>query len=341
MVMATVDGERAVEAASEAMDAPTGAGPAVAELVSVVVPAYNESQNLTPLVEETVESLEDAAVCNDYEIVLVDDGSTDDTADVAARLAHLFDQVGFVCLSRNFGQSAALSAGIDAARGDVIVPMDGDGQNDPADIPRLVERLGDGYDCVSGNRADRSDPLAKRLPSEIQTRLAKLTGPDIEDFGCTLTAYRATALESVDLYGEEHRYIPAQLYHNGFRITEHDVNHRPREHGESHYGLGRLVRGFSDLVFHVLWNRYSTRPFHLFGGVGLSILAVGCLVGLWVVGAFYLGDATLLGNLAKLLLSVGMVLFGALLTLFGVVVQFLTRIHYDDRPEYRVERVVD
>jgi len=341
MAMATVDGE--VEAVDVDGNGSTTA-PATdwqPELVSVVVPAYNESKNLTPLVEQTVTALSEAPGIGECEIVLVDDGSTDDTADVAARLAHLFEQVRFVCLSRNFGQSAALSAGIDAARGDVLVPIDADLQNDPADIPALVARLGDGYDCVSGNRADRRDPLAKRVPSEIQTRLAKLTGPDIEDFGCTLTAYRATALESVDLYGEEHRYIPAQLHHNGFRITEMDVNHRPREHGDSHYGVGRLVRGFADLVFHLLWNRYSTRPFHLFGGVGLSVVALGSLIGLWVVGSFYFGNATLLGNMAKLLLSVGMVLFGTLSVFFGVVVQFLTRIHYDDRPEYRVERVVD
>lgn len=336
--MATVNGEQPTTTQprpSEARD-PNPERVTAVDL-SVVLPAYNEAKNLTPLVRETVDALDGC----EYELVIVDDGSSDETAHVAEHLAALFEPVRLVELSRNFGQSGALAAGIDAARGKIVVPMDADGQNDPADIPALVERIHDGYDCVSGNRADRHDPLAKRLPSELQTRLAKLTGPQINDFGCTLTAYRADALDDVDLYGEEHRYIPAQLYHAGYQITEVDVNHRPREHGESHYGVGRLVRGFSDLVFHVLWNRYSTRPFHLFGGIGLSILGAGCLVGLWVVGSFYLADATLLGNMAKLLLSVGMVLFGALLTLFGVVIQFLTRIHYDDRPGYRVERVVE
>ncbi|MDR9382592.1 MAG: glycosyltransferase family 2 protein [Natronomonas sp.] len=309
--------------------------------VSVVVPVYNEVENVPVLFDEIEAAFSHELGDRAHEILFVEDSSDDGTAELVDDLALWHEHVRALHLSRNWGQSAALAAGFDAANGDVIVPMDGDLQNDPADIPALLARVDDGADCVSGNRADRHDPWHKTIPSAIQTRLAKLTGADIDDFGCTLKAYRADALADVDLYGEEHRYLPAQLYDRGYEIEQIDVNHRPREHGESRYGVGRLVRGFSDLVFHVLWNRYSTRPFHLFGGVGLSILAVGCLVGLWVVGAFYLGDATLLGNLAKLLLSVGMVLFGALLTLFGVVVQFLTRIHYDDRPGYRVERVVE
>jgi len=333
MAMATVTGE-----AKDTGEAAGVAESATPECVSVVIPAYNEAQNLTALVQETADALTDGPA-ERFEIIIVDDGSTDETAEKGTHLAELYDAVTFLELSRNFGQSPALAAGIDAAHGDVIVPMDGDGQNDPADIPALVGRLMDGYDCVSGNRADRDDPLAKRLPSSVQTRLAKLTGPDINDFGCTLTAYRAAALRHVDLYGEEHRYIPSQLYHNGFRIDEMEVNHRPREHGESRYGAGRLVRGFSDLVFHLLWNRYSTRPFHLFGGAGFVAMALGFVLGGYYVAAKYLAGAALAPNLPQLLLSVGLVLSGMVVVLFGIVIQFLTRIHYQDRPEYRVERV--
>lgn len=308
--------------------------------VSIVAPAYNEGDNLRGLIPELIDVV-DGCKSQYWEIVLVDDGSTDDTGDVIHHAAAVYKRIRGVCLRRNFGQSAALAAGIDAATGDVIVTMDADGQNDPEDIPVLLDRLDEGFDCVSGNRVERRDPLGKRIPSAIQTKLAKLTGPDIADFGCTLTAYRAEALDDVHLYGEEHRYIPAQLYDRGYAIGEVEVNHRPREHGDSHYGIGRLVRGFSDLVFHLLWNRYSTRPFHLFGGTGFVLFALGLLVGGYYVGLKYLAGVALAPNLPQLLLSVGMVLFGFLLVMFGVLVQYLTRIHYGGARNYRVDQVVE
>lgn len=308
--------------------------------VSIVIPVYNEARNVVTLTYELNEVIDRAPY--DYEIVWVDDGSTDDTPKRIDENAAAFRSHRALHLQRNFGQSAALAAGFDYSTGEIVVPMDGDGQNDPADVPHLVELcLADRWDCVSGNRCDRQDPLAKRLPSKLQTWLAKFTGPDIHDFGCTLKAYRREALESIDLYGEGHRYIPAKLYDRGFSVTEANVNHRPRENGSSHYGLGRLVRGFADLVFAAFWNRFSDRPFHLFGGAGFAIAGLGALVGLWIVGSFYLGDATLLGNLAKLLLSVGMVLFGSLLVIFGVLVEFMTKLYYRDEQPYRVETVVD
>lgn len=310
---------------------------------SVVLPVYNEVGNI-PTVFDEVEAVfqrEWMAEYNPHEVIFVEDGSDDGTSELIDGYARDNEHVQSIHLARNWGQSAALAAGFDAARGAVIIPMDCDGQNDPSDIPKLLTEYERGFDCVSGNRKDRNDPRSKTIPSAIQTRLAKLTGPDINDFGCTLSVYDADALDGISLYGEEHRYIPAQLYDRGYSISEVDVNHRPREHGESRYGIGRLLRGFSDLVFHLLWNRYSTRPFHLFGGGGLVILTVGLLIGAWFVGAKYLAGQALLPNLPQLLLSVGMVLFGALMIIFGVVIQFLTRMYYDDRPAYRVERVVE
>jgi len=327
------------QATDQNATADIGVDPGVQPEVSVVAPAYNEGGNLRGVIQRLMSVID--GLPQQFEVVLVDDGSDDDTAEVIEHAAELYPAVRGVMLRRNFGQSAALAAGIDAARGDVVVTMDADGQNDPADIPVLLDRLTDGVDCVSGDRADRDDPLAKTLPSKLQTHLATWTGPDIHDFGCTLTAYRADALEECHLYGEEHRYIPAQLYDRGYCIEEVEVNHKARENGSSHYGAGRLVRGFADLVFHVLWNRYSTRPFHLFGGAGLAIGGLGLVVGLWVVAGFYLGGASLLGNMAKLLLSVGMVLFGTLLVIFGVVTQWLARLWYREETPYAVGEVVE
>lgn len=306
--------------------------------ISVVIPVYNEEQNIKSLVQEIDGELDGY----EYEVVWVEDSSTDGTVELVDNLASQKERHRAIHLSRQYGQSAALSAGFDAARNEIVVPMDGDGQNDPSDIPELVEwlLLGD-WDCVSGRRADRQDPWHKTIPSAIQTRLAKLTGPDIHDFGCTLTAYRKEALDDIRVYGEGHRYIPAKLHDKGYSVTELEVNHRPREHGESRYGAGRLIRGFADLAFHWFWNGYSSRPFHLFGGAGFVIGFFGLVAGLWLtIAKYWLGQA--LGpNLPQLLLCVSMVLFGTLLVFFGVVLEYLGRIYYRDEREYRIDRVVE
>lgn len=309
--------------------------------LSVVLPVYNEIENIPVLFEELHHTL--TADIPDYyrpfEIIWVEDGSDDGTADLIDEMAHEYDHTRAIHLRRNWGQSSALAAGFDTANGEVIVPMDADLQNDPTDIPALLEELERGYDCVSGYRKDRNDPLSKRIPSRIQTTLAKWTGPDINDFGCTMKAYRADALADIDLYGEGHRYIPAKLYDKGYSITEVEVNHRPRTNGESRYGVGRLVRGFSDLVFNLLWNRYSTRPFHLFGGVGLTILGIGLLLGTGLVGLRLFAGWSLIQHLPALLLAVSMTLFGLIVVMFGTVIGFLTKIYYRDEHEYRIKRV--
>ena len=309
--------------------------------LSIVLPVYNEVENIPILFDQLNGTLRNdiSELYKPYEIIWVEDGSDDGTSQLIDGLAAEHSFVTAIHLGRNWGQSAALAAGFDLASGDVVVPMDADLQNDPADIPELLATLEQGYDCVSGYRKDRNDPLSKRIPSRIQTTLAKLTGPDINDFGCTLKAYRADALADIDLYGEGHRYIPAKLYDKGYSITEVAVNHRPRERGESRYGMGRLVRGFSDLVFNYLWNQYSTRPFHLFGGAGLAILGAGMLLGVVLVGLRLVAGMPLMQHLPALLLSVSMVLFGLIVVMFGTVVAFLTKIYYQDKTEYRISRV--
>jgi glycosyltransferase involved in cell wall biosynthesis len=307
---------------------------------SVVLPTYNEKENVEPLVDELLGVFEDEEGLCPVEVLFVDDGSTDGTRDVLLDLAEAHEEVVAVLLRRNFGQSAALAAGIDTTRGEWIVTMDADGQNDPADIPDLIETLGEGYDCVSGWRKNRHDPLSKRLPSAIQTKMAMWTGPNIHDFGCTLKAYRGDALRQIDLYGEGHRYIPSMLHKRGYRTTEQVVNHRPRTHGETKYGAKRLVRGFVDLLFQVFWNRYSTRPLHFLGGTGIALTGAGGLIGLHSVIIRYAFGQSLLTRLPRLLLAVVFILFGLQLVTFGFLAEMLTKIFYREGTPYNVESVV-
>lgn len=309
--------------------------------VSVVAPAYNEVDNLTPLVQEVVQTLSDTKH-TPFEVLIVDDGSTDGTRDALYRLSQLFDSVRGITLARNYGQSAALAAGFKRARGEKVVAIDADGQNDPADIPHLLDELEhDGYDCVSGWREDRDDPWHKRWPSAIQTRLAKRLGPDINDFGCTLKAYRAEALQDIDLWGEGHRYIPAQLYDRGYSIGERRVNHRPRQHGNSHYGVGRLVRGFVDLLFHYFNNRYGRRPMHLFGALGLILLGVGAAIGIHLAIMRFGFGVAVAPKIGRLLLSALLILSGLLVVAMGLLSELLTRLRYREEQPFRVEQIIE
>ncbi|MCJ0618515.1 glycosyltransferase [Haloarcula hispanica] len=307
---------------------------------SIVLPAYNESENLEPLIDEIQSTFRDNTTYGPYEIVVVDDGSTDGTAETIRQIATDRDEVTGVLLRRNFGQSAALAAGIDYATGAYIVTMDADRQNNPADIPKLLTKLEEGYDCVSGWRRDRDDPLSKTIPSAIQTRLAKLTGPDIHDFGCTLTAYRAAGLKEIDLYGEGHRYIPAKLHKRGYKITELPVDHRPRTAGETKYGMKRLVKGFVDLLFHVFWNRFSTRPSHFFGGIGLVLMTVGGLIGSHMVFLKYAFGRSLEPHVPRLILTVALVIFGVQLVMFGFLAEMIVKQQYRDEQPYRVNAII-
>lgn len=238
--------------------------------LSVLVPIYNEADNLRPLHDELSAALGPTGLS--YELIFVDDGSTDGSrarldalqkADPAhVRVAHL---------RRNQGQTAALSAALDLARGRVLVPIDGDRQNDPADIPRLLDKLDQGYEVVSGWRKDRKDRwLTRRLPSQLANRLvARISGVPLHDFGCTLKAYRRQVLEGVRLYGEMHRFIPIFAHWQGARVAELAVNHRPRSAGKSKYGLGRTFNVVLDLILIRFFQRYAQRPIHLFGRIGL------------------------------------------------------------------------
>lgn len=311
--------------------------------VSVALPAYNEVDNVEPLVEEVLAAF-DTEGLSEYElleIVVVDDGSTDGTDDVIRELADRVPEVRGVLFRRNFGQSEALAAAIEHSRGDIIVTMDADGQNDPADIPRLVDELEEGWDCVSGWRKERNDPLGKRVASRVQTYLAWLTGPKIHDFGCGLKAYRSEALEDISIHGEKHRYVPSEVHRMGYRITELPVNHRARKHGRSKYGLGRLLGGSLDLLFHAFWSQYSKKPIHFLGGLGVLAMGLGTVIGLHLVVLDVVYNVSLLPKLPRLLLAVVLFIFGFQLIIFGFLAEVLSLIYYDQQPSYAVEEIVE
>ncbi|MBX6312977.1 MAG: glycosyltransferase family 2 protein [Isosphaeraceae bacterium] len=247
----------------------------LAPALSVLIPVYNEVENVEPLHAELDQVLRPLGAS--YEIIFVDDGSTDGTTGRLEAIQRKDpEHVRVAFLRRNCGQTAALSAALDLARGQVLVPMDGDRQNDPADIPRLLHKIDEGYDVVSGWRKDRKDKwLTRRVPSWIANRLiARLSGVPLHDFGCTLKAYRHHVLEGVRLYGEMHRFIPIFATWQGGRVAELVVNHRPRIAGRTKYGLGRTVRVVLDLILIRFLQRYAQRPMHFFGLVGLWSIAL-------------------------------------------------------------------
>ncbi len=304
--------------------------------VSVVLPVYNEEKNIPKLHDEIYEVME--RNYDNWEVVFVDDGSTDASYRRLKELTEKDEHVKVIKFRKNFGQSAALSAAFDYAEGDVIVSLDADLQNDPHDIPRLIDELEEGYDCVSGWRKNRQDPVGKRFASWVQTHLSMKTGPDIHDFGCTLKAYRKEAVKSINLYGEGHRYIPAKLHKNGYKITEIVVNHRERKFGDTKYGVNRLFKGFFDLLFSYFWNQFSVRPLHFLGGLGTLFMFFGFLIGMYRVIMKYAFGESILPHLAQLLLAVALVLFGFLIFMFGILAEMLSKIYYEDRKPYVVEK---
>jgi len=257
-----------------------------ARKISIVVPVYNEEESLPALHREITAAMT-GMYCESYELILVDDGSTDRSVQIARDLQQNDpDHVIVLILRRNFGQTAALAAGFDASSGDIVVPMDADLQNDPADIKRLVEKLDEGYDVVSGWRAGRQDKfLSRRLPSKLANGLiSRVTGVALHDYGCTLKAYHRDIVDHLRLYGEMHRFLPALASWSGARVAEIVVNHRSRKFGTSKYGIGRTQRVLLDLLTIKFLLKYSTKPMQVFGRWGLVTLALAFMFGLISVG---------------------------------------------------------
>ncbi len=298
--------------------------------LSIVIPLYNEAENLGELHAELTAALEQTG--RSFELVLVDDGSRDGTRAKLIALAACDPRVRPVLLRRNFGQTAAFSAGFDHSRGEVVVTSDGDLQNDPRDIPALVARLeADDLDMVCGWRAQRKDPLSKRIPSFFANRLISwATGVRLHDYGCSLKAMRGEVARSLRLYGEMHRFIPAVASWSGVNLAEMAVNHRPRTRGKSKYGLGRTVRVLLDLFTVKFLASYGTRPAHLFGLLGLGLGTIGVLVLAYLAGVkLFLGEA--IGGRPLLLLGALLFLTGVILVSFGLIAELLVRTWYESQ----------
>jgi glycosyltransferase involved in cell wall biosynthesis len=308
-------------------------------VISVVVPVHDEERSVALLYDELTSALEPLGL--DWETIFVDDGSTDGTFAALTRLHNAAQNVRVVRLRRNFGKAAALVAGFDQARGDIVVTIDGDLQDDPAEIQRLLAKLDEGFDLVSGWKTRRQDPLSRRLLSKIFNRVTSaFSGVRLHDMNCGLKAYRAEVVHGLRLYGELHRFIPVLAHYRGFRIAELPVNHRPREHGRSRYGVERYLRGFLDLLTVSFIGRYRHRPLHLFGGLGLilGLIGSGVLVYLTIVKA--LGHA--IGQRPLLLLGVLLVVIGMQFFSLGLISEMITS-HHEERARERdrAELLVD
>lgn len=319
------------------------ASPAVAArlaFVSVVIPVYNELESVRPLSEELLQVLR--GLGRRVEILFVDDGSTDGTTDILAELAAEEPEISVVRLRRNFGKAAALMAGFREARGDAIVTIDGDLQDDPSEIPRLLDELEGGADLVSGWKRDRRDPWSRRAASAVFNGVtSRMSGLGLHDLNCGFKAYRAEVVRSLALTGDQYRYIPVLASAEGFTVSEIAVNHRPRKYGSSKYGLERYARGFLDLLTILFIGRFRQRPMHLFGGIGMVFIALGVIMCAYLSVLRLSGEA--IGARPLLLLGVLLIVVGVQLFTIGLVSEMIQRYHLrpqDEEARSRVERVL-
>ncbi len=310
--------------------------------LSVVIPVHNEEENIPPLLEGLSKTL--TALGKPFEVIIVDDGSTDGTLARLKELKSIYPWLKIVVLRRNFGQSAAFTAGIDHASGEVIVTMDGDLQNDPADIPLLLEKIKEGFDVVSGWRKDRKDPFwSRRLPSLLANALiSRITKVKLHDYGCSLKAYRAEVIKGLIIYGELHRFIPALVNLSGARVTEVEVRHHPRRFGRSKYGFSRTYRVLLDLLLMFFFRKFATKPLHIFGLTGGILFFLGFLIECYLTYLkLFLHQK--IGHRPLLILGVLLILAGINLLGTGLLAELLIRTYYESSGKriYAVREVVE
>jgi len=305
--------------------------------ISIVIPAFNEAENVEKLYSELVSALKRTS--KNREIIFIDDGSRDNTFAKLEKIAKKDRTVKIVKFTRNFGQTAALLAGFKKAKGNVIVSMDADLQNDPSDIPRLLKKLNEGYDVVCGWRANRKDSFGKVISSKFSNWLMGfLMDLSIHDSGCTLRAYRRETVNDLDICGETHRYIPAIIASQGFKVAEIPVNHRKRFRGKTKYGLTRLPKGLLDLLTLKFLVTYGSRPVHIFGGAGLGLFGLGILGGLLLAyRKFWLGMN--IGNSPLLTLVLLLLILGVLFVLNGFTAEMIIRTRTTET--YKIEKTVN
>lgn len=294
--------------------------------LSVVVTLYNEEENVRPLLENIRKALDKY----EYELILVDDGSTDSTVKQIKEYADTHTKL--VILSRNYGQTPAMAAGIDHSRGDYIVTMDGDLQNDPTDIPMMLEKLKtENWDVVAGNRKHRHDSMfLRKIPSFIANRMIRsLTGVYMHDYGCTLKVFKSEIAKRLGLYGELHRFIPILAVLQGGNITEVNIKHHPRLHGASKYGLGRTLKVMSDLVLMVFFQKYFRRPIHLFGPIGIISFLLGCAINGYLLVEKILGKD--IWGRPILILGILLLMAGIQFLTFGFIAELMMRTYYESQ----------
>jgi len=303
--------------------------------LSVVVPLMNEEDNIKYLIEEVDKALKNF----DYELILVDDGSTDNTVEEIKK--HMNDKTKLVILNRNYGQTSAMAAGIEVASGDIIVTIDGDLQNDPSDIPMMVEKLNEGYDVVAGIRAKRKDEPFRKFLSKIANKIIrKVTGVHITDYGCTLKVFKKDVAKNLQLYGELHRFIPilAEMY--GAKITEVPVKHHERKFGKSKYGFNRTFKVISDLMYLVFMQRFGQKPMHFFGTVGFIMFSLGVLIDFYLLILKLFGQS--IGGRPLLTLGTMLILGGIQLITTGFLAEIMIRTYYESQGKkpYVIKEIV-
>lgn len=309
---------------------------------SIVIPVYNEEDNIRELISNLYKVLPGLCLTQ-WEIIIVDDSSSDATLEILKELQPGYQGLKLISLRRNFGQTAALSAGIDTARFEVIITLDGDLQNDPADIPLFLEKINQGYDVVSGWRKQRKDHFfTRRLPSHMANLLiSKVTGVRLKDYGCTLKAYRSQAIKDIHLFGDMHRFIPALISRQGVRIAEVEVRHHARKHGKTKYGLGRIVRVVLDLLTVKFMIGFISRPMQMFGPFGLLLMSSGFFYGLFLTGQrifFHLDVKPL-----RPLISVLMIITGIQLISMGLLGEMIMRTYFESQRKkiYQIREVIE
>jgi len=307
--------------------------------LSIIIPVYNEEDNVLPLHQKITEALD--SMGHPYEVIIVDDGSTDNTAQRLKELARSDSRLKVIHLRRNFGQTPAMMAGIDAATGDILIPMDGDLQNDPHDIPKLLAKLAEGYDVVSGWRKDRQDhPLKRNLPSRVANRLISfISGVHLHDYGCSLKAYRKAIIKGVKLYGEMHRFVPIYAAWQGAKVTEVGVTHYPRVHGVSKYGFDRTVKVILDLIVVKFLDKFAHKPMYLFGGFGLVTFLISFLLfGLMLYLKIFANKSFIETPLPMAVTL--FTLMGFMSIFMGLIAEILMRTYHEsqNKPTYIVDR---
>ncbi len=310
--------------------------------LSIVLPVYNEEENINLQYEKIINAL--SFLKKKFEVIFVDDGSTDTSTEKLTEIAQKDKRIKLVIFRRNFGQTAAMSAGIDFSSGEIIVFMDSDLQNDPEDIKKLLEKIDEGYDVVSGWRKKRKDKmLSRRLPSMIANKLiSKVTGVKLHDLGCSLKAYRGSLLRQVNLYGEMHRFIPVHASWIGAKITEIPVNHFSRQFGRSKYGIKRTFKVILDLITVKFMGTYSTKPIYIFGGTGFIMLAFAILSLTEVIIVKILYNQDMTGN-PFLMLTVMLVILSLLFVQMGILAEILIRIYHEaqDKHPYWIKETIN